>query len=76
LTPRQLFERPTIAQLAEVAERINLDEAGSMPQPGDHLDGTQVSQVELSDFGWSEDDLQDILGAIGSTFGEQEEQDS
>lgn len=76
LTPRQLFERPTLAQLAEVAEQINLDEAGSMQQPGDHLDGTKVSQEELSDFGWSEGDLQDILGAIGSTFGEQEEQDA
>jgi amino acid adenylation domain-containing protein len=71
LTPRQLFERPTIAELAEVAEMIEPAETG-LQQGGPSSEG-KLMESDLADFGWSQDDLQDILGAIGSIIDEPDE---
>jgi amino acid adenylation domain-containing protein len=72
LTPRQLFEHPTIAGLASVAMEVQAAEPGSLPIEAQPDESGKVTEKELSDFGWSEDDLEDILGAIETNFGEDD----
>jgi len=56
LTPKDLFLHPTVAELAEVAATAAVaSEAPSAPSSGAAAD----------DFGWSQDDVDDILSALG-----------
>lgn len=68
LTPRQLFETPTIAGLAAAAEDLD----ATQPAEEQPVSAEQISQNNLEDFGWSQDDLDDILGAIGSSLDDDE----
>ncbi len=75
LTPRQLFETPTIAQLAATTERNRADELAAGDLAKISAENEQASEggsaVQLKDndrFGWSDDDISDILGAIENTL--------
>jgi amino acid adenylation domain-containing protein len=69
LTPRQLFETPTVAGLAELADAappsaaeqdlVN-EPSGQQPSAGDE------SASDFADFGWSADDLADIMSELGN----------
>jgi len=54
LTPRQLFESPTVAGLAAVAQ----------PVEAAPLEDGDASAPGPADFGWSAEEVQDILGEI------------
>jgi len=81
LTPRQLFEYPTIAELAAVAENYPVEESALASQGQASTLDDQTTQSDSADetlkdrdrFGWSQDDLSDILGAINATFDEDED---
>ncbi|NTW04381.1 MAG: hypothetical protein HGA19_24480, partial [Oscillochloris sp.] len=68
LTPRQLFEAPTVAGLAALAESSAADPAGPAVQAESSLDN---DDADFSDFNWSQEDLQDILGAIEQSLDPQ-----
>ncbi|MCU0487774.1 MAG: phosphopantetheine-binding protein, partial [Anaerolineales bacterium] len=72
LTPRQLFESPTIAGLAAAAEDFD----ATQPTEEQPVAAGEISQNNLEDFGWSQDDLDDILGAIGSSLDDDEPEQS
>jgi hypothetical protein len=55
LTPRQIFETPTVAGLASAAAPV---EAATAEGGGEEGAGG------FDDFGWSDDDMRDILGEI------------
>ena len=63
LTPRQVFEFPTVAGLASVAQPLAA-EAGAATGPALALAGGAEVQPGAEDFGWTEEDLKDILGEI------------
>jgi aryl carrier-like protein len=68
LTPRQLFETPTVAGLAAqadaappgAAEQNLVDEPSAQQPAGDE------SAPDFADFGWSDDDLADIMSELGN----------
>ena len=78
LTPRQVFEHPTVAGLAAVAERKAAPEAEQREvwreaPPTSPPDGHSPSDFEV--FGWSQEDVAEILGeldALPATDSEQE----
>ncbi len=55
LTPRQLFEAPTVAGLSVLAT----------PLEASHADSPADEEFEFDDFGWSEDDVSAILDKMG-----------
>lgn len=64
ITARQLFEHPTIAGLAEAiktAVELPAVDAMKAESSGDEI----LSSMDQADFGWSDSDIDDILGAIG-----------
>lgn len=82
LTPRHLFEFPTIAGLSRAAENLPVEEI-SPEAGGQTMGGEMESQDVLAEgvsdyerFGWSEDELSDILGAIEATIDDEEDDDN
>jgi amino acid adenylation domain-containing protein len=79
LTPRQLFEHPTVAGLASIASvgyntqavpNIQPEEVEARAGESQSAESGKLTEKDLSDFGWSQDDLEDILGAIESNLGD------
>jgi aryl carrier-like protein len=59
LTPRQLFEAPTVAGLALVAQPLAVWSESTLSESA-----AAASAPSPADFGWSQEDVQDILGEI------------
>jgi aryl carrier-like protein len=79
LTPRQLFEYPTIAGLAALAvagnqpEGNNISTSFSQASQSTEMNLDQVVEREMAEFGWNEEDITDILDAIQGAIGDDEQ---
>jgi aryl carrier-like protein len=79
LTPRQLFEQPTIARLAALAvgvskpEGINISTSVGQASQSEEKNYDQVIEMGMAEFGWDEEDINDFLGAIESALQDDEQ---
>jgi acyl transferase domain-containing protein len=76
LAPNDIFEHQTIAELASAAVPPAAPLADAPVDPSRVDTAPATPQVAESDFNWSEDDLSEIVEALGRLSGKEEHDDS